>query len=265
MDRPSFRVAAKTVSLLEPYVPTVYSISAEVIYAETTGPTGPVGSIGAPGITGPTGPNGVAGPAGATGSTGVTGPTGPLTSGSGSALVQIYSTVVTSATASISIQSFPLSYSKIFCLCSFRSTDVGTGTGLAVRINDLTGPYITACRYLVSTGPDDSNTISRTLHISNLTGAFIGNMASNSLPTGTYSFAKIDFPLYGVTGIPKTFSSEDVLMSSKFPADSLYFYWQKYSGVHFWNSTGAITKITLLPSSGGLIAPGSRISFHAEI
>lgn len=259
-----FRLSRNPVSLLEPYVPDVYAIASQLVYSGATASTGPTGPTGSTGLTGPTGPAGPTGPVSITGTTGPTGITGAAATVSGSALTLLSSTVVLTPTGSISIQNFPSTYAKIFCLCSLRSTDAGTGTGLTVQINGLSGPYSTLCRYATSTG--NSNSVAgANLQIDDLTGAFIGDMATNLLPTGIYSFARVDFPHYGLSGAGKTFSSNATMISGDLTVGSSSLHFRKYTGMHYWNSTGAITKISLVPASGGTIEIGSRISFYAEV
>lgn len=264
MNNPMFRLSRNPVSLLEPYVPDVYAFAAQVVYSGATASTGPTGPTGPTGSTGPTGPIGPTGPVTITGTTGPTGITGAVAAVSGSALTLLSSMVVLAPTASIAIQNFSLSYSKIFCLCSLRSNDAGTGTGLTVQFNNSSGPYISACKYAITTG-NNISLVGETFQMTNLTGAFIGEMATNLLPTGIYSFARVDFPHYGLSGAGKTFTSNATMISGDTVIGSTTLHFRKFTGMHYWNNTGAITKISLVPASGGTIQIGSRVSFYAEI
>lgn len=134
-------------SLPPEFVAWIESLLGSIVGAQgPQGPPGADGADGAPGATGPAGPSGPTGPAGPTGATGATGPAGAAgADGADSAWLDLYSTTLGSAQATVSTGTIPAkTHLRIRIEGASDSTSTATAA-VTVQFNgDTTSNYANA-------------------------------------------------------------------------------------------------------------------------
>lgn len=165
----------------------------------------------------------------------------------------IADTTLGASTASIDLTGLPTSYAHLMIVVNARSDAVATSVGLNMRLNNDAGAsqYVTDT-ILGQTGP--STTYADQIAA---TSATVGNITGASANAGLTGSSVLWIPAYGgTTFIKRWLGIESVQWNTTAGT------WYAGVAAGFWNSTAAINRITLLPTSGNFIA-GTRVSVYA--
>lgn len=169
--------------------------------------------------------------------------------GSAGSLQRISETVLTEAAASVDIQSIPATYRHLRVVVLGRSDTAAAGATLLMRFNnDSAGNYDNVLQsYQGTNGSGDSSAAAAT-------SARIGTVAAASATSGEAGMCEVLIPNYAGT----TFQKVAMSVGNSGIGTTVQEVGQFSSQ---WNSTSAITRITVLPGAGNFIA-GTVVSLY---
>ena len=177
-------------------------------------------------------------------------PLGLLSQGGGAsasaAFELIESQVLASTATSVTFSSIPQTYKHLQVRFTSRFTDAYTGGSFSFRVNGDTGANYASHRLTNQSGSIYADSLSAT------SAPTVGWMPGGNATASTFNGGIIDLLDYTSTVKTKTFRAFIGSQSS----DRMSF------GSGLWNSTSAVTSLTLREPSGLTLAIGSRFSLY---
>ena len=167
--------------------------------------------------------------------------------GSGSpAFELIESQVLASTATSVTFSSIPQTYKHLQVRFTSRFTDAYTGSNFSFRVNGDTGANYASHRIVNQSASIFADNLSAT------STPYLGFMPGGNATANTFNGGIIDLLDYTSTVKTKTFRA--FIGSQSFDRMSI--------GSGLWNSTSAVTSLTLREPSGLTLAIGCRFSLY---
>lgn len=180
---------------------------------------------------------------------------GVCASGGGGAFVQISQQVLASPTASVTFSAISGAYTNLVLDLVARGSDSGTSTFIELQFNGDTS---------IDDYVDDENFVQSGSNNPSSNGArafiFVGNLTAAGSVANTATGMTIRIPVYSGT----IFWKQALSQSHTYNSASISGERQAFYSGGAWNSTTAITAITLTDGGGGNFVTGSTFTLYAE-
>lgn len=178
-------------------------------------------------------------------------------SGGSGALTQISQTVLGSPSASVAFSSISGSYTSLVLVIVARSAKVGTSDDIRCKIN----ADATAGNYIGEVFDAFNTTASAFISNGTTGGFYVATIAAASALANAASCVSTRFPGYaGTTFLKNMQTHANSLLGASFAASSL----DNASIAGMWDSTAAITALTLTLASASNFATGSTFTLYGE-
>lgn len=169
-----------------------------------------------------------------------------------SAMVQIYDSILAATAASFDIQSISQAYTSLRIVASLRVNANATSLGCGTKFNNDSGSNYADSMVQGGASPTGNEANS----VSALGQAFSALAASASVLANAFWDHDMIIPNYARTDRIKTISGTQVVPMALTTGLHLY---RVVAGV--WNSTAALNRITITPTSGQFVA-GCRVTIY---
>lgn len=177
---------------------------------------------------------------------------GPAPAGAGGALTLIGSTVLAADAANLSVGSIPGSYSVLWVVLMVRSTAAVNLENVLVQFNADT----TAANYFTQFTNSHGATVGGFQQIGNLAGVSVQTVGSTAT-ANVFNACHLTIPQYASTTPVKGLIYLNA-NSAAFTSGNV----QAQHGSGFWNSTAAITSLTVVSASAANLKAGSMLAVY---